>query len=50
MERGIPGVSDPSLYGQQFSDWIGPMGSFGDPSAPTNLGSGTYGMGGGDGI
>jgi hypothetical protein len=48
MERGIPGV-DPALYNsQQFA--IGPLGSFGDPSALTNIGSGTYGTDwGGDG-
>lgn len=37
MVRGIPGVIDPGLYSEQFSDWLGPVGSFGDPG-PVGVG------------
>lgn len=29
--RAMPGVVDPSLYGPQFQDWLGPFGSYGEP-------------------
>lgn len=38
-----PYAADPSLYGPQFQDWLGPLGSYGEPGATGvgHAGSGT---------
>jgi len=33
----MPGIADPSLYGPQFQDWLGPFGSYGEPG-PVGVG------------